>query len=195
MKIIFSFFFLILFSFSASSFSTKPKPIESENKKEISDQKKPSEEELAKEKIKKIDNLLNSMGMKGIKETMQEAQDEEERIKLGAGCLKFINIASKKKGLLVNLGLMREELYKARFRNNCNYGIEFKFVISFIDKDGFVFQSHNSSVKEIGKNTIEEMTEEINFFPASNFGDIKEVQVKIKEEMLLRPSVPKNLVQ
>ena len=196
MKTILAFSFLLFFSFSAFSFSVKPIPAADINKsKPTSETKQASEEDLTKEKIDKIDKMLNSMGMKGLKETMEESRDEEERIKQGTGCLKFINVVSKTKGLLRNLGLARQELYKARFRNSCDYGIEFKFVISFIDKDGFVFESHNSDVKEIGKNTTDQVTEEINFFPASDFKKIREVQFKIKEEMLLRPRVPKNLVQ
>ena len=196
MRLFICLIFFIFTSTTSFSFGEKPVPVkEIEKTKSVSEKKQKSDQNSPVKKIEEIDKMLNSMGMKSMKQTMEEMNDEEDRRKKGAGCLKFINVVSKKKGLLRNLGLARNELYKARFRNHCDYGIEFKFEISFIDREDFVFETHSSKVKEIGKNTTDEVTEEVIFFPATDFKKIKKVQIKIVEEMLLRPSVPKNLVQ
>jgi len=180
---------LIIFPFEVSSFGVKDKSASTNKQKEIT--KQPTDEELMKRKIEKADKIMRGMGMKGLKQTLEEAQDEEDRIKMGRGCLKFINVTSKKKGLLRNLGIHRQELYKARFRNICDFGIGFNFTINFIDKDGYVFERHNSDQKEIGKNMVDMATEEVTFFPSTDFKKIRQVEVKITSEILLRPRVPK----
>ena len=186
---------LFLTSF-AFSFDEKGKPISKEEYNKV--QKKenqPTDEELIKKKIKRVDKIFNSIGMKGIKQTLEEARDEEERLKKGRGCLKFININSKKKSLLRNLGLVREELYKARFRNNCDFGVEFNFTILFYDKDGYIFEKYNSSQHVLSKKSVEEVTEEVAFVPSTDFKKIRQIDIKIKNEALHRPRVSKELTQ
>lgn len=187
-KFIIVFIFIIL-PINAYSFGEKAKPIDPNEKKEV--KKQPTDQELKKRKIEKIDKMMRSVGMKGMKQTLEEIEDEKEREKKGRGCLKFINVTSKKKGLLRNLGMARDELYKARFRNSCDYGIEFNFTINFIDKDGYVFERHHSNRKEIGKNMVDMVTEEVMFFPSTDFKKIRQVEVKITTERLLRPRIPK----
>ena len=192
--------YFIILSFllcsAALSFDEKGKRISEEEYNKV--QKKedqPTDEELAKRKIERIDKTLNSIGMKGIKQTLEEERDKEERLKKGRGCLKFININSKKKSLLRNLGLAREELYKARFRNNCDFGVEFTFTILFYDKDGYVFEKHNSNTHVLFKNSVEEVTENVAFFPSTDFKKIRQVDIKIRDEALHRPRAPKEFTQ
>lgn len=189
MKKLIIFFILITLPINAYSFSDKPKPVDPNEKKEI--KKQPTDQELKKRKIERIDKTLRGFGMKGIKQTLEEEEDKKVREKKGRGCLKFINVTSKKKGLLRNFGMARDELYKARFRNSCDYGIEFYFTINFIDKDGYVFERFHSHRKEIGKNMVDMVTEEVMFFPSTDFKKIRQVEVKITKERLLRPRLPK----
>lgn len=161
-----------------------PKKTEPKKDKKMSDAER---EKKAREILRKGSQDKQSIYKK--ESNMKKSRSEAR------GCLRFINVNSKKKSLLMNMGIYREELYKTRFRNSCDFGVQFDYQIVFIDKDNFEFQKANHYDAEIGKNMVDEVTKNVMFSPITDFKKIRQVQIKILDEKILRPRVPKELVQ
>ena len=197
MKKVLFFICLILLPLEAYSFGEKPFEDPKVEKKEELKKIEPKKNEKIMsdaEKEKKAREILRK-GTQDKQSLYRKNADMEKSRSEARGCLRFLNVSSKKKSLLMNLGIYREELYKSRFRNSCDFGIQFNYQIIFIDKDNFDFQKVNHYSAEIGKNMVDEVTKAVIFSPITDFNKIKQVQIKILDEKILRPRVPKELVQ
>ena len=196
-KVLF-FICLIILPINAYSFGEKGVEVPNIEKKEKlkkSDIKKIEKKKISDvEKEQKAREILRK-GSQDKQSIYKDKDDLKKSRKEARGCLRFINVNSKKKSLLMNMGLFREELYKSRFRNTCDFGIQFSYQIVFLDKDNFEFQKEKHWNAEIGKNMVDEATLKVMFSPISDFKKVKRVQVKIFDEKILRPRVPKEFVQ
>ena len=196
MRIVLFFVCLILLPLDAYAFGDKVIEVPKSEKKEAAKKTEPKKDKKMSdaEREKKAREILRK-GSQDKQSIYKKKSDMKKSRSEARGCLRFINVNSKKKSLLMNMGIYREELYKTRFRNSCDFGVQFDYQIVFIDKDNFEFQKANHYDAEIGKNMVDEVTKNVMFSPITDFKKIRQVQIKILDEKILRPRVPKELVQ